>query len=273
MQRVVKQAGSFLLGGLMVAAVWLAGQRDSASVPVVYAQAPVTVSTAADANPQLLFQGQLLDPNTGQPVTDGAYSITFSLYNTASGGAPLWTETKQVGVTTGLFATLIGGVTPFNLDIFNGQTLYLGVRVGSDPEATPRHTIGYSAYAIRAERTYLSDLAVNADRLDGLDSTDFVRQGNNGIVAYGIVDADGSRIGGKRFSSNRSSNGIYNISIDNEDYNLNRFVTTVTVIDNDACPNAVIAKTGSNSGKLNVYLYDLSNHIVGCKFHFLTIEP
>lgn len=267
MLRVLKKTSSFLLGGLIVAAFMLVSQRvPSGSAQVVFAQAPQFIPEAPNAGPQLLFQGQLSNPSTGQPVIDGAYAMTFHLYNTAAGGSPLWTETKQVNTTSGLFATLLGSVTALNAATFNGQQLYLGIQVSGDPEAAPRQPIGYTAYAIRA------DNASNADRLDGLEGSDFVRLGNDGVVAFGIIDADGSRVSGVRFSSGRAGSGIYEITIDGEDYNLNQFATVVTPIDNDQCPGPVIAKTGSNGGKLNVYLFNLSSQIIGCKFHFVTFE-
>ena len=63
------------------------------------------------------------------------------------------------------------------------------------------------------------------------------------------------------------------ITIEGEDYNLNRYSTAVTVIDNEQCPSAIIGKTGSAEGKLDVYLYNLSNQRQDCKFHFITFEP
>lgn len=275
MQRFLKQSLSFLLGGLIVAAIFWANGDGNApgAVQIAYAQEPMLIPEAPNANPQLLFQGQLTNPASGQPVADGAYPMTFSLYGVTTGGSPLWTESKSVNVTSGSFATLLGGVNALNPDIFNGQNLFLGIQIGSDPEATPRQPIGYSAYAVRADRAGTADSAGNADKLDNLDSADFVRQGNGGIVAYGVVDADGSRVDGKRFSSRRASDGVFEITIDGEDYNLNRFSTVVTVIDNNECLGANIAKTGSSNGKLLVFIFNLSNQIVHCKFHFVTLEP
>lgn len=265
MQQMVRQLAALVLGGVIVMGAMFYGNATWDVHPrVVLAQEPQVVAQGVATNPQLLFQGQLLSPTTGQPVANGGYNMIFNLYNVASGGAPLWTETKQVVTTDGLFATLLGSVTPLNADIFNGQELYLGIAVGSDPEATPRQSLGYGAYAVFANK---------ADTLDGLDSADFIRQGNNGLVAYGIVDADGSRVGGKRFSSRRASDGVYEITIDGENYDLNKFVTTVTVIDNNQCSGATIAKTGSGNGKLNVYLYTLGNQLTACKFHFAALEP
>lgn len=265
MQQMIKHLFNLLLGAaLMAGGMFVVNMWPQGPSPVVLAQAPKIMESGTATNPQLLFQGQLLNPSTGQPVVNGAYGMTFNLYNVASGGAPLWTEVKQVNTTDGLFATMLGSVNPLNTSAFNGQQLYLGLVVGGDPEATPRQPLGYSAYALFAD---------HADRLDGLDSLDFVRQGNSGLVAYGVVEANGSRVDGKRFSSRRASDGIYEITIDGENYELNKFVTTVTVIDNSECASAIIAKTGSSNGKLNVYLYNLSNQLAACKFHFMTLEP
>lgn len=265
MQQIIKPLFSLLLGAVVMAGgMFVVNMASQGQVSVVLAQDAKIIESGTATNPQLLFQGQLLNPATGQPVVNNAYGIIFTLYNAPSGGAPLWLESKQVNTTDGLFATMLGSVNPLNTDAFNGQQLYLGIAVAGDPEATPRQPLGYSAYALFADK---------ADRLDGLDSLDFVRQGNGGLVAYGIVEANGSRVDGKRFSSRRASDGVYEITIDGENYELNKFITTVTVIDNSECSSAIIAKTGSGNGKLNVYLYNLSNQLAACKFHFLTLEP
>lgn len=142
MHRVLRQLVSFLLGGLIVAAIFWVAQRDArfgtvAGVQVVYAQAPSFAPESQNPNPLLNFQGQLLNPLTGQPVANGAYAMTFSLYNTASGGAPLWSEAQQLVVTEGLFVALIGSVTPLDRTIFTGQQLYLGIRVGGNQRQRP----------------------------------------------------------------------------------------------------------------------------------------
>ncbi|MFQ5454379.1 MAG: hypothetical protein ACE5D6_09370, partial [Candidatus Zixiibacteriota bacterium] len=89
--------------------------------------------------PQLVnYQGQLTD-GTGNPVADGTYSIMFTIYDAASGGNVIWTETQSsVVVTGGLFGTLLGSVTPLNDIVFNDSIRYLGIRVSSDPEISPR---------------------------------------------------------------------------------------------------------------------------------------
>lgn len=119
---------------------------------------PSLVSAAI--NQQINYQGKLTD-SSNIAVSDGNYTIVFSLYTASSGGSNVWTETKTVSVTNGLFSVMLGSDTSLASVNFN-QTLYLGVKVGSDAEMAPRKVIG----AVPA--------AFEADKLDGIDSLSFV---------------------------------------------------------------------------------------------------
>ncbi|HSX29501.1 MAG TPA: hypothetical protein VLE73_02980, partial [Candidatus Saccharimonadales bacterium] len=125
---------------------------------------------SASINPQISFQGKLTNPD-GTNVTDGTYSIRFRIYdhatndaaNTCSANSCKWEETQgSVSVSSGLFHVMLGSSTtlPGSVD-FNASALYLGVKVGSDSEMTPRIRLGAAAQAF------------NSDLLDGLDSAAF----------------------------------------------------------------------------------------------------
>jgi hypothetical protein len=142
----------------------------------VFAQAPDADSAVEPDAPLaisqvLSYQGRLLTPSTGDPKPDGVYQMTFSIYNVLTGGAALWTETKSVTVGNGTFTSLLGDTTPLILSNFNGQELFLGIKVGDDAEATPRQRMAHTAYAMRAE---VAGDSSNANRLDGIDSTAFL---------------------------------------------------------------------------------------------------
>ena len=83
------------------------------------------------------YQGKLTD-SAGQPI-NATVSVVFHLYNVASGGSALYTETQTVTVTNGLFNVAIGSVTPLGLPF--DLPYYLGVKVGTDPEMTPRQAV------------------------------------------------------------------------------------------------------------------------------------
>lgn len=86
-------------------------------------------------------QGRLT--NAGGTPLNGAYSLTFRMYDIASGGSPLCTHQVAVTVTQGLFSTYFQA----NDCSIDGRQLYLGVEVGTDGEMSPRFYIDNAAYA------------------------------------------------------------------------------------------------------------------------------
>jgi hypothetical protein len=110
------------------------------------AQVPRTIS----------YQGVLTDAS-GTVVPDGNYSLTFKLYDVATGGTPLWTEVQSVEVSKGIFSVILGSVAPLNLP-FN-KPYYLGVTVGTGAELSPRIPLTSSGYSFRA---------VNTDSINGI---------------------------------------------------------------------------------------------------------
>jgi hypothetical protein len=111
--------------------------------------------TALAVPPYLSEQGRLFD-STGDPV-DATVSVTFSLYAAASGGTALWTETQNVIVEDGYFSAVLGDGTAIGAGVFNGSTRYLGVKIGADPEMTPRQEITSVPYALVAQRVLNKD--------------------------------------------------------------------------------------------------------------------
>ena len=125
-------------GGLLALVVVLAitYRPGGASTAQASVEGQAAVQEAVAVSQALHYQGRLLTPGTREPKPDGSYSMMFQLYNVSTGGAPLWAESKGVAVSNGLFSTLLGDTTPLNPSVFNGQELYLGVTVGSDPETS-----------------------------------------------------------------------------------------------------------------------------------------
>ena len=118
---------------------------------------------AAAVPPNLAVQGVLADA-TGAP-RNGNFDITFRIYNVATAGAALWSETHaSVPVARGLFNVTLGDMTSLATLTFDAQ-YYLGVQVGSDPEMTPRQRLSASPYARRAATAAASNVADVASAL------------------------------------------------------------------------------------------------------------
>jgi len=116
--------------------------------------------------PQLInYQGYLIED--GQPY-NGEVTITFSIYDDSTGDAPsLWSEAQPVRVNQGYYNVLLGSVTAFPDSLFVGAERYLGIKVGAEPEMTPRIRIASVGFAL------------NADKVDGQDASAFLSTNND----------------------------------------------------------------------------------------------
>lgn len=271
MSNLVKQVLAMVVGGLIViGAFYVSGVSAQYQDSTVDTVAPAEADAALVSFPAVYqYQGQLLSPTTGQPVADGTYPITFRLYQEVNGlQESFWGQLISVPVSRGLFSVVLGSTAeaPIPDAAFDGRQIWLGVQVGTDPEMTPRQPI------------YPVPYAMNARFFNGLTTSDFVPI-RRGPVAYGIVNSNGSRERGFRFSSARSSFfGEYAITIRdaNENpinYNLNEYVTLVTVIESSECPGGSYATTGSGNGNLIIDIYQANGSQRECKFHFITFQP
>ncbi len=101
---------------------------------------------AVSAQAGLVIQGSVQSVS-GAPVDNGTYSMTFRLYETETGGTPVWSETQPaVQVTGGLYSTSLGSVTPLTAP-FN-TVYYMGVSVSGADELIPRARLTSSPYAM-----------------------------------------------------------------------------------------------------------------------------
>ncbi|MEO7330538.1 MAG: collagen-like protein, partial [Minicystis sp.] len=117
----------------------------SALVPLLAISAP-----AAAAVPSTLTeQGRLFD-EVGAPLNT-TVTITFSIYAGALGGPALWTETQIIALDEGYFSAELGSATPLPATIWDGTVRYVGIKVGADPEMSPRQSTASVPYARLAE--------------------------------------------------------------------------------------------------------------------------
>ncbi len=125
----------------------------------------------------LSFQGRLTN-RSDTPITTPT-NVTFKIYNAPAGGTELWTGSCTITPDQdGIFDTLLGGTCGSSIptSIFSTYVdTYLGITVGTDSEMIPRQKIVSSAYAL------------NADTLDGFDSSQ--TPGMNNVV---VLDPTGN---------------------------------------------------------------------------------
>ncbi len=139
---------------------------------------------------QVNYQGRLVG-STDNPVPDGEYAITFSIYDSIQSTQPIWSEIQMpITVNNGLFSTMLPSDkgSPFPEDLF-GKGRYLGISVEKDPEMTPRQPLASTPFSFLAE---------NSDKIAGqtlgeLD-TRYVNTGEEEIINSSMI-MDGSVTG------------------------------------------------------------------------------
>lgn len=148
-------------------------------------------AATSNRNKPLVFQGRITNASY-VPLSDGtSVYLKYAVYDAATAGNCLWgTGIDSSGanncpiasasstallttVTRGVFTAALGDTTVSNMPAlpldFNAGSYYVGVSActaatsGCDAEMTPRVRIGGAAYAY------------NADELDGINSTSFLR--------------------------------------------------------------------------------------------------
>jgi hypothetical protein len=145
------------------------------------------------APPQTIAYQGFLTSNTGVPV-NANMSMVFSLYNVANGGTALWSETQSVTVTNGVYTVVFGNITQITLP-FDAQ-YYLGVKVGTDAEMTPRPPLTAVPYAFRAAK---ADTATSASTVSGTIAGSQVTGAISGAQISGLLSnaiVPGSQISG-----------------------------------------------------------------------------
>ena len=151
-------------------------------------------SSTNAAVPQLInYQGVLAD-STGAGL-DTTVNVTFSIYESAVSPTPIWLEVHgSVTVTGGLFSVLLGSITPLDVTIFDTPFRYLGIRVGADPEITPRSQLVSVPYSFQSEHADIADLALFADSAGIAKFADTAALAVLALVAELAIFADSARV-------------------------------------------------------------------------------
>jgi len=153
--------------------------RLAAHIPALFCLVLLTATLQAQS-PQISVQGTLKTAS-GTPAPDGEQTVTFLLYNVATGGTRLWEETANVDIVGGIYSHYLGSVTSLNASDF-ANTLYLAVKVGSY-ELSPRNRLAYAPYAFSVNT---AQNALNAQNAQSAQTV--VCSGAVGDIKYSILN-------------------------------------------------------------------------------------
>lgn len=113
---------------------------------ILFVSICISISINADVPDYINFQGKLTDPS-GVAI-EGTYSTTFEIYDAATGGSLLWSETHpSLSIEHGLFDVILGSLDPLDLD-FSSQ---YWVEITIETETlSPRLPLTSTPYSYRA---------------------------------------------------------------------------------------------------------------------------
>jgi hypothetical protein len=163
-------------------------EHDSMKKPALLLglAALLAAGTASAAPASTSFAGRL---STSAGPVNGAVSVTFTVYDAATGGSSQWNDTLSLTADGGLvYATLGSAANPLDETVFDGRPMFLEIRVGAET-LSPRLPITSTPYAVRASG------ADSADLLGTLSPTDVqLRVGGTCAAGSSIraIAADGS---------------------------------------------------------------------------------
>jgi hypothetical protein len=99
----------------------------------------------------LSIQGSIQN-SSGIALPDGQYELIFNIYDVATGGQAVWTETQpQVEIVGGLYSSILGLITPLSASrtpFDFTKPYYLGVTLKGKQEISPRSELSASAYSL-----------------------------------------------------------------------------------------------------------------------------
>ncbi len=144
--------------------------RRGAAAAIVSAACAVGLAASAAVPTVINYQGRLTDNTAQQNPTDATVAVDFSIWDAATGGASLWSETQSVQVSRGLFNVLLGSSSPVPPSVFsNGAARYLEIHVSGET-LSPRQRIAATPFA------NVASAADDSTALGGVGAAGFQRR-------------------------------------------------------------------------------------------------
>jgi len=152
---------------------------------------------ALDANaqtPRMISWQAMVSDAGGARIPDGPCQITFSLYEEAFGGVPVYTENQTRNVVGGVVDGVIGSASGIPTTVPFDRQYFLGISINGGAELQPRTPLTPAPQAIHADHASTADVATTLS--GGVVTSLNNRQGSINIVGAGgtTVNTSGSTI-------------------------------------------------------------------------------
>lgn len=130
----------------------------------------------AEISPNFSIQGVLTD-NSGAPLPDDEYSVTFRFYDAQTSGNLIWSESDGISQDGGVFSYTFYNNYPDTFD----EDLWLEITLEGESPMTPRTALTAVPVALRANSV---DPTNAVTRLDGLHGNIDLVAGSNVSISH-----------------------------------------------------------------------------------------
>ena len=152
----------------------------------------------ADVPPLINYQGQLTDAS-GNPQT-GIKKLEFNIYDASTGGNKIWGPQTFIAVPLigGRFNVMLGSTDAGGNSIsaaFGASSRFLGIKVDSGPEISPRQQILSTPFSFSAQNATNAVNAQNASNAQNAENAKHAVLADNSNQA--ALAANANLLGGK----------------------------------------------------------------------------
>ncbi len=160
---------------------------------------------------QISYQGILTDAN-GVIVPDGNHALALSLYDAATGGTALFSESHDVVVKKGVFNIIMGSKTPLPPTLSFDRAYFLGVAVDGAAELSPRTALTASPYSLHATSASTAQFADSSRTAASANVARGLLPGASGVVTSLNGQSGAIQLVGSGSTTVSSSGGQFTIS-------------------------------------------------------------
>ena len=180
---------------------------------VIYTLLLILIPGTGIAIPSFLNHQGTITQSDGQPLT-GIERITFSLNTQANGGSVVWSEQLDVVLDAGAYSVVLGAESSLSAELFGDNPLYLGVKLQSADEFSPRSKITAVPYAFSSAS--VTD-KVNAEGGLFVGNTEIIDSDGN-ITPPGYLDLPKTTFGELPSASEQNKGRLYFTTDQNKAY-------------------------------------------------------
>ena len=174
-----------------------------------------TVSLLVGGVPQNLSYQGFIKTSDGTLLPDGAYTVTFRIYEEVTGGVDLWSEEHEIYLKSGMISVTLGESTSFT---FSTKMNYLEIQVNGDV-MTPRQkmtSVTYAFHAQSAQKIATDSTTYTFPMEDGTSGQSLTTDGS-GSLSWTTVEGGSSSSTSLSVTGDATGPGVLKLYEDTDD--------------------------------------------------------